>query len=124
MINIRSWGTHCPVLFTTEDLEQAQEVVRLFGLGDVWYDTNNDGQKLQALKGKIKDLKNKLSSAEDEVKDLKDELDSADNHDATSTEHSLRTDLSAAEKKLSESRAVVNNLSKHIDLMRSLIHNA
>lgn len=124
MINIRSWGTHCPVLFTTENLDQAQEVVRLFGLGDVWYDTNNDGQKLQALKGKIKDLKNKLSSAEDEVKDLKDELDSADNCDAKSTELSLRTDLSAAEKKLAESRSVVSNLSKHIDLMRSLIHNA
>lgn len=124
MISIRSWGTHCPVLFTTENLDQAQEVVRLFGLGDVWYDTNNDGQKLQALKGKIKDLKNKLSSAEDEVKDLKDELDSADNCDAKSTELSLRTDLSAAEKKLAESRSVVSNLSKHIDLMRSLIHNA
>ena len=124
MINIRSWATHCPVLFTTENLDQAQEVVRLFGLGDVWYDTNNDDQKLQALKGKIKDLKNKLSSAEDEVKNLKDELDSADNYDAKSTEHSLRTDLSAAEKKLSESRSVVSNLSKHIDLMRSLIHNA
>lgn len=124
MINIRSWGTHCPVLFTTEDLEQAQEVVRLFGLGDVWYDTNNDSQKLQALKGKVRDLKDKLSSANEEIKDLNQELEAGDRRDYGEADHRLRSELQEANKRLSESRAVVSNLSKHVDLMKSIIHNA
>lgn len=124
MINIRSWGTHCPVLFTTEDLDQAQEVVRLFGLGDVWYDTNNDGQKLQALKGKIKDLKNKLSSANEEIEDLNQELEVGDRRDYGEVDHRLKSELQEANRKLGETRAVVCNLGKHVDLMKSIIHNA
>lgn len=131
MINIRSWGTHCPVLFTTEDLEQAQEVVRLFGLGDVWYDTNdvwydtnNDSQKLQALKGKVRDLKDKLSSANEEIKDLNQELEAGDRRNYGEADHRLKSELQEANRKLGETRAVVCNLGKHVDLLKSIIHSA
>lgn len=124
MINIRSWDSHCPILATAQSLEEAQQTVTRLQLGDVWYDVAADGNKVEKLRDRVRELKFELRQAREEIVDLERELERSGDGDATNRLEDLREEVDTANRGLATSKQVISNLDKHLDLMKAIVKNA